>query len=291
MRAFAKAFLDDVGQHGDRSPKSEANDNPFPLPADWVHLPDGDRNDELGDLLESIANAKLDDAPAIGKEIYRQFVQTGDLDDALKLWSALRDITTSSNPTIDDRQAILDKYEYLTHIDPSEVGRANIDAAAQLMQLGLVPGGGPPDEPSDPEEEPVKRDPNQPSESWEKGWADRGNDLEEKYGGPGGLPPNYPVIDRFWNGIAASWKSIDLRAGTYTSPARLMSRLNSYLDKLDGFEGAEWGGEEILPERIKGKSLNVVIPKGSMTSTQRSVFNAAQSRAQKMGLQFKLIED
>ena len=99
------------------------------------------------------------------------------------------------------------------------------------------------------------------------------------------------MIDRFWNGIATSWKSIDLRAATYQNPARLMSRLNSYLDKLDGFEGAEWGGEEILPEQIKGKSLSVVIPKGSMTSTQRNVFNAARSRAQRLGLNFNFIED
>jgi hypothetical protein len=265
-------FLDDVEGHGnhpeqDQQTPNQANDNPFPLPAGWVHLPDGERNDEIGDLLESIANARLGDASAIGNEIYRQFVEKGDLVDALKLWDALHDIATKNNPTTADRQAILDKYEYLTHIDPSEVGQKTIDAAAQLVQLGLVPGGGPPDKPSDPEEEPFERDPSQPSESWEKGWADRGNDLEGKYGGPGVLPPNYPVIDRFWNGIATSWKSIDLRAATYQNPARLMSRLNSYLDKLDGFEGAEWGGEEILPEQIKGKSLSVVIPKGSMTST------------------------
>jgi hypothetical protein len=288
LKDDVRHFLDDYEQHGDPSgqdqqrPNSEANDNPFPLPADWVHLADGDRNDELGDLLESIANARPSDAPAVAKEIDRQFVQTGDLDDAIKLYAALLQITKANNPTADDRRAILDKYEYLTHIDPSEAGRATIDAAAQLMQLGMVPGGGPPDEPS--EGEPIGRNPNQPSESWQKGWADRGSDLEKKYGGPGELPPNYPIIDRFWQGLATSWKSVDLRASTYQNPARLMSRLNSYLDKLDGFEGVKWGGENILPEQIKEKSLSVVVPRGSMTSAQRGVFDAANSRAKQMGL-------
>ncbi len=290
-------FLDAYEQRGNpfwqgqQAPKSDGVDNPFPLPADWVHLPDGNRNDEIGDLLESIANARLSDAPAIAKEIDRQFVQTGDLDDALKLWDALHDIATKNNPTTADRRAILDKYEYLTHIDPSEVGRTTIDAAAQLMQLGLVPGGGPPDEPSGPEDEPAARDPNQPSESWEKGWAARGSELEQKYGGPGELPSNYPTIDRFWNGIATSWKSVDLRAGTYQDPARLMSRLNSYVDKLDDFDGAMWGGRRILSREINGKSLNVVVPKGSMTSTQRSVFDAVRSHARQLGLEFNFIED
>ena len=75
-------------------PESEAKTSPFSLLAGWVHLPDGDRNDELGDLLEAIANAKLSDVPRIAKDIDRQFVQTGDLDDALKLWGALHDIAT-----------------------------------------------------------------------------------------------------------------------------------------------------------------------------------------------------
>ena len=134
------------------------------------------------------------------------------MDDAVKLYGALLDITKANNPTTGDRQAILDKYEYLTHIDPSEVGRATIDAAAQLMQLGMVPGSGPPDEPG-PKDEPTARDPNLPSESWEKGWAARGKELENKLGGPEDLPDNSPVIDRFPDGIATSWKSLDLRGG------------------------------------------------------------------------------
>jgi len=170
--------------------------------------------------------------PKVAQDISRQFLQNGDIDGYLKLTGALLDITRKENPTTADRQAILDQYEYLTHTDPRETGRANIDAAAQAMQFGLVPGGGsPPEEPPGPEDEPLARDPNEPSESWEKGWAARGSELEEKYGGPGELPSNYPTIDRFWNGIATSWKSIDLRAGTYQNPAQLMRRLNSYLDR------------------------------------------------------------
>ncbi len=282
---------DGIFGHDQETAEDEAKPDPFSLSPDWVHLPPGDRNDEIGDLLEWVANAKPSDTPEIYKEIDRQFIQAGDLDDAIKLGDALLYITKKNDPTTADRQAILDKYEYLTHVDPIEAGRATIDAAAQVMQAAMVPGGGPPEEPPASENEPVARNPDQPSESWEKGWADRGNDLEKKYGGPGKLPPNYPTIDRFWDGIATSWKSIDLRAGTYQAPARLTSRLNSYLDKVNDFNGAIWGEEKIMPEQIKGKSSNVVIPKGSMTSAQRTVFDTVRSRAQEMGINFSFVED
>jgi len=290
-------FLDHVDQHdvifgqGQDASGKDINEDPFALPPDFVHLPDGDRIDELGDLLETIANARPGEASSVADDIDRQFLQNGDIDGYLKLTGALLDITRKANPTTADRQAILDEYEYLTHTDPRETGRANIDAAAQLVQLGLVPGGGPPDEPSGPEEEPVDSDPNQPSEDWEKGWAQRGKDLERKLGGPEDLPENSPVIDRFPNGIATSWKSLDLRGNTYQNPAVLMNRLNRYVDKVRDFNGMSWRGKTILKEEINGRSLNIVFPKGSMTAAQRNVINAAKARANSFGVGFKIFED
>jgi hypothetical protein len=80
MKEIAAAFE----QEKDSS-SANSSSNPFSLPPDWVHLSPGDRIDELGDLLEWIANAKPSDAPAIYKEIDRQYIQNGDLDGALKL--------------------------------------------------------------------------------------------------------------------------------------------------------------------------------------------------------------
>ena len=115
--------------------------------------------------------------------------------------------------------------------------------------------------------------------------------MEEKLGGPEDLPENSPVIDRFPDGIATSWKSLDLRGSSYQDPAVLMNRLNSYVDKLDKFTGMSWRGKTIVEDEINGKSLNVVFPKGTMTVTQRDVINAAKARANKLGIDFKILED
>ena len=267
-----------------QTPEGEANDDPFPLPADWVHLPDADRNDELGDLLESIANAKLSDASAISKEIYRQFVETGDLDDGVKLWEALHDIVTRDNPTTGDRQAILDKYEYLTHIDPSEVGRAKIDDAAQLMQAGLVPSGGSPDE--IPEGETPQSDPDAPNPVWAKGWAQRGKDINKLLGS--NLADNFPVIDKYADDVITSIKSMDLNAGTYQNNTTLAWRLNSYVDKLASFQGMKWG-DEVVPN-VRDRVLSLAVPKGSITVAQRSVIEAVKQRALTKNIQLVVTE-
>jgi hypothetical protein len=47
---------------------------------------------------------------------------------------------------------------------------------------------------------------------WKLGWAARGRLIEKELGA--NLHPNFPVIDKFRNGVATSIKSIDLNAAT-----------------------------------------------------------------------------
>jgi hypothetical protein len=267
-------------QEKDRS-AADPNSNPLALPTNWVHLPPGDRIDELGDLLEWIANAKPSDAPAIYNEIDRQYIQNGDLDGALKLGEALLAVT-KTNPTAADRQAILDNYEYLTHIDPREVGQKTINDVASLVQAGILPGGGPSDGQRPPEDQPAAPDPNQPNEAWKQGWAARGDFFGNALGA--NLSRTFPVIDSFSDGVVTSIKSIDLNAATYQNGGRLAARLTSYVNKVADFNGIDWGTESIRSSQIGGRVLSLAVPKGSITIGQRAVIQSVTSAAKNRGV-------
>src|SRR5579862_707090 len=77
--------------------------------------------------------------------------------------------------------------------------------------------------------------PEPPSSVWGLGWGARGLEIETGRDRTGAMGPGFPTIDRFPNGIAISTKSIDLRAPTYQNPARLESKLETYVDILSGF--------------------------------------------------------
>lgn len=87
------------------------------------------------------------------------------------------------------------------------------------------------------------------------------------------------TIDNFTNGIATSIKSIDLNAATYQDAARLTARLNNYIDQLADYEGSRLLGTRVELTDITGRELNLVVPKGSMTSVQHEAIEAARSRA------------
>lgn len=63
----------------------------------------------------------------------------------------------------------------------------------------------------------------------------RGEMIERQLGQ--NLHKNFPVIDRFQDGIATSIKSIDLNSATYQNPAKLTSVLTRYVDKVAEFKG------------------------------------------------------
>ena len=86
----------------------------------------------------------------------------------------------------------------------------------------------------------------------------RGRLLEKLFGG--NLAHNFPIIDRWANGIATSIKSLDLGAKSYQNVGRLTSRVRGYINKVAKFNGKSWGEREILASQIKGRALIVAIP-------------------------------
>jgi len=95
----------------------------------------------------------------------------------------------------------------------------------------------------------------------------------------GSLPLGFRTIDNFTNGTATSIKSIDLNAATYQDPARLTYRLNKYIDDLADYEGGVLLNTQVSLRAIAGRTLNLVVPKNSMTATQRAAIDAARERA------------
>jgi hypothetical protein len=97
------------------------------------------------------------------------------------------------------------------------------------------------------------------------------------------------TIDRFPDGDATSFKSIDLRSATYQNPALLVNRINTYVNKLVNYKGWTWGTIDIQESQIMGRTLKLIVPKGAMTSTQRAAIEAAGSRAEGIGVKFEVI--
>lgn len=69
------------------------------------------------------------------------------------------------------------------------------------------------------------------------------------------------------------------KAATYQNAARLTYRLDKYVDDLAEFDGATWGTDVVKSSDIGSRTLNLVIPKGSMTAVQRDAIEAARIRA------------
>jgi CDI toxin restriction endonuclease-like domain len=98
----------------------------------------------------------------------------------------------------------------------------------------------------------------------------------------GSLPPAFPTIDNFTGGIANSIKSTDLSAATYQDAARLTSRVKKYVYDVEEFEGAEWDNRRVVSSEITGRSVTLVVPKGSMTEEQRIAIDAVRTWAKSL---------
>ena len=113
----------------------------------------------------------------------------------------------------------------------------------------------------------------------------RGEQIERLFGG--NLPKSYPVVDRFdfATGVATSIKSIlDLNAPTYQNAAALTSRLNSYVNSVAGFQGANFADVPINASQITARQLELAIPSGGMSAAQQAAINAAVLRARSMSV-------
>lgn len=100
----------------------------------------------------------------------------------------------------------------------------------------------------------------------------RGVEIEKAFGQ--NLPGNFPVIDRFQNGIVTSIKSLDLNAVTYQNAATLNRMMVKYINDVASFNGRRWAGVDVPGNAIKGRALDLAVP-GLGTVAQQSVLNQA----------------
>jgi contact-dependent growth inhibition (CDI) system restriction endonuclease-like protein len=292
------------------TPQSDdaAADDPsgFELPKDWVTLPPGKRIDELGDLLEWIANAKPEDEREIRAEIKRYYYDVGDIRGGNALNQALSEALQDGPLSTTEKQEFLKAYEPYTRADPADVAQMLRD----LVTLGLTPPIGPVTHlevaagreaaaaaeaaaqtvtaeaastelrfgiveaaPISAEEAALR------VASWkEMGWADRGNFIDARLGR--NLLHNFQVLDWFKDGLAISNKSLDLTAATYQSAARLLSRVNRYVDDLANFEGAQLGKCIVTKEEIVTRRVRLAVPRDAITDAQREALQRAIDSAQ-----------
>jgi hypothetical protein len=229
---------------------------------DWVRLPPGGRIDELGDFLEWLANAKPQDEKAIRAEIKRYYYDVGDTIGGNALNAALSD---ALDPDIsrEARQSILDGIAPYANADPAAIAQARNLAVGGILLFSGLPTAAAAVE--------------APSEVWKLGWAARGAYFNEQLGA--NLPATFKVIDGFADGAATSIKSIDLNAATYQDAARLMYRLNQYIDQLALYEGGRLGTIVIDSADISSRTLSLAIPKGSISAAQSATLEAATMRA------------
>lgn len=103
------------------------------------------------------------------------------------------------------------------------------------------------------------------------------------------LTQNFPVIDRFVDGVATSIKSLDLGAKTYQNTRTLQTTCERYIDKVAGFNGRNWGRHNITQEDISGRALDLVIPSGG-TQGQLNVLEELIEYGQSRGVTVNLLE-
>ena len=238
-----------------------------------VHLPPGDRNDELGDLLEWIANAKPEDERAIRSEIKRLYYEAGDFTDGNTLNGALS-VIIHSGATLEDRKRILELYDNLTKRNPSSFRQFDTIAGLSIG-IGSI------------EKPPLYERPPR-SAMWGKPWPERGREAEELYGGTPEYR-NFKTIDDFDDGVALSIKTIDLDAPLYQDAKRLTYRINSYVRKLADFDGGSQNGITIEPGETTSRILRIVVPENSESIEQSRSIESAIDLARKLNVRIEVI--
>src|SRR5580692_4893866 len=126
-----------TAQNNDPTQRSDVSSGPD---HDWVRLrPGPKRIDELADLIEWIANAKPEDAPAITAKIDRLFKNVGWEAAATDLKNMLA-VLTRPGITREDRQQYLDRLDLYTRVDPAEY----LEIFGFASSFALAGGGIPP---------------------------------------------------------------------------------------------------------------------------------------------------
>jgi RHS repeat-associated protein len=114
----------------------------------------------------------------------------------------------------------------------------------------------------------------------------RGVEIEKALGQ--NLPANFPVIDRFANGVATSIKSLDLQAASYQSASVLSRTVSGYVDQVAAFQGRTWAGVTVRGGDITGRALDLAVPQFG-TAAQRAVLNQAVQYGASRGVAVNII--
>ncbi|MFO3795961.1 MAG: hypothetical protein ACK8QZ_01575, partial [Anaerolineales bacterium] len=123
---------------------------------------------------------------------------------------------------------------------------------------------------------------------WEMNPLQRGRVIEEMLGRSPELSQNFPVIDRFSNGVATSIKSIDLSAASYQNINTLSSVVRGYINTLANWQGTYWGGFEVNASDIVAREVLLAIPPGA-TEAQMAALQQLQQWATTVGVTLNIV--
>lgn len=117
---------------------------------------------------------------------------------------------------------------------------------------------------------------------WDKDNLERGKEIRKLEGA--NLPDKFPTIAKFNNGRAISIKSLNIDEAYYTKPGNIKRKIESYINKLDKFEGANSYGINIRNNDITSKELILVIPETDISISQKLALEQCISEARVKGI-------
>jgi filamentous hemagglutinin len=103
------------------------------------------------------------------------------------------------------------------------------------------------------------------------------------------LPDQFPVIDKFVDGIATSIKSLDLKLDSYQKPNAVFNMVRRYIDEVAEFKGAKRAGDAVQLRQIRGRALDLAIPPGA-TLPQRAQLDQLRFYGAIHGVQVNIVE-
>ncbi|MEB3072781.1 T7SS effector LXG polymorphic toxin [Parvimonas sp. C2] len=87
------------------------------------------------------------------------------------------------------------------------------------------------------------------------------------------LGSNYPVVDKYDDGVVTSIKSRNLSDKSYQNGKILEYTIKSDINKLKDFEMVDWAGKEYASLPIKIRNLEIVVPNISLNEHQINAIN------------------
>jgi RHS repeat-associated protein len=123
-------------------------------------------------------------------------------------------------------------------------------------------------------------------------WFERGLDIERYLNrfipNNQALPRGFPTIDRFFNGVASSIKSLDLNAASYQNLSAIESRGMGYIDKVSQFQGDSLGAFRIDAAAVQARQLILAVPP-TASSAQMAVLQNLQAYGRALHQQVEVV--